>query len=157
MEWSQYNNPSNASGMPGEQQNAREVYYPYESSAHQAPPSLAAGPSEFYENHLPYNTPTLMQHPSAPVHPSYPVSFVFTRTDFDSSNLNTVHHPSVENNRLREPSLGYLSSVPSTTCTTPSGSGASTPFIQENPPSGIGGHEMQTIYGASERLDPKNE
>ncbi|KGO48474.1 hypothetical protein PEX1_089910 [Penicillium expansum] len=155
MAWSQFNIPSNGSGTPDEQQNARGICYPYESTAHQAPPSLAAEPSMFSENHLQYNTS--MQHPSAPAHSSYPVPFRFTHTDFDPPNPNTVHHPSIENNRLREPSMGYLSSGPSSACTTPSGSRGSTPAMQELPQSGIGGHEIQTTYGAAQRLQPRQE
>lgn len=156
MAWSPYNVPPNASGTPSQEQGARDAYHPYGAAAHQYPPSLATEPSMFPENHLLYDTP--MQHPSAPVHPNYHMPFILTHTDFDSPNHNTVYNPSIGNNRSRELSpMGYLSSGPSTACTTPSGSGASTPAMQEMPQSGFGGHEMQTIYGAVRTLRPRHE
>lgn len=156
MAWSPYNVPQNASGMSGQDQGTRDAYNPYGSAARQYPPSLATEPSMFPENHLPYNT--LMQHPSAPVHPNYHMPFILTHTDFDSPNHNTVHNPLIENNRPRELSpMGYLSSESSTPCTTPSGSGSSTPAMQEMPQSSLGGHEMQTIYGAARTLRPGHE
>lgn len=156
MAWSPYNVPQNASGTSGQDQGARDAYNPYGSAAHQYPPSLATEPSMFPENHLPYNTP--MQHPSAPVHPNYHMPFILTHTDFDSPNHNTVHNPLIENNRPRELSpMGYLSSESSTPCTTPSGSGSSTPAMQEMPQSNLGSHEMQTIYGAARTLRPGHE
>ncbi|KAF4771817.1 hypothetical protein N7455_008065 [Penicillium solitum] len=156
MAWSPYNVPPNTSGTPGQDQGSRDAYHPYGSAAHQYPPSLATEPSTFPENHLPYNIP--MQHPSAPVNPNYHIPFLMIRTDFDSANHNTVHNPSIESNRPGELSpLSYLSSGPSTACTTPSGSGSSTPAMQEMPQSGIGGHEMQTIYGATRTLRPRHD
>lgn len=156
MAWSPYNVPPNTFGTPGQDQGSRDAYHPYGSAAHQYPPSLATEPSMFPENHLPYNIP--MQHPSAPVNPNYHMPFLMIRTDFDSPNHNTVHNPSIESNRPGELSpMGYLSSGPSTACTTPSGSGSSTPAMQEMPQSGIGGHEMQTIYGATRTLRPRHK
>ncbi|KAJ5592499.1 hypothetical protein N7537_009403 [Penicillium hordei] len=156
MAWSSYNVPPNASSAPGQNQGARDAYPPYGSAAHQYPPSLATEPSMFPENHLPYNTP--MQHPSAPVHPKYNMPFILTHTDFDSPNHNTVHNPSIENNRSGELSpMSYLSSGLSTACTTPSGSRSSTPAMQEIPQSGLGGHEMQTTYRAARTLRPGHE
>jgi hypothetical protein len=61
--------PLSASGTPGQDESTRDLYLPYGYAAHQYPPSLAAEPSTFSENHLLYNT--LMQHSSAPVHLSY--------------------------------------------------------------------------------------
>lgn len=156
MAWSPYNVPSNASGTPGQESSARDLYYPYGSVVHQYPPTLAAEPSMFSENYHPYNT--LMQHPSAPIRPSLHIPFASAHADLNSPNHNTVHHPSIEINRPREPlTVGYLSSGHSTTCTTPSGSGSSTPSMQESPQSGVGGHEVQSIFGGGRTHRRKDE
>lgn len=149
MAWSPYSVPPKASGIPGQDQGTKDAYHPHGSAAHQYPPALATEPFMFPEDHLAYNTP--MQNPSAPVNPNYQMPFLLIRTDFDSPHQNTVHSP-----RELSP-MGYLSSGPSTACTTPSGSGPSTPAMQEMPQSGIGGHEMQTIYGATQTLRPRHE
>ncbi|CAI7577812.1 unnamed protein product [Penicillium glandicola] len=148
MAWFPYNVPPNASGTPGDDQRAGDLYYPYENSAHPHPPSLAAEPSMFSENHPLYNTS--MQHPSAPVHPNYPMIFASAHTDFNSLNHNPVYQPSFENNRPSELlTVGYLSSGQSTACTTPSGSGPSTPAMQEVPNPSVSRLDVQTITGGS--------
>ncbi|CAG8898999.1 unnamed protein product [Penicillium egyptiacum] len=156
MAWSSYHAASNASGTPGQDQSARDLYHPYGSAAHQYPPSVAAEPSMFSENHLLYNT--LMQHSSASVHPSYSIPFASAHANFNSANHNTVHHPSIENNRPSEPStMGYLSSGHSSMCSTPSGSGSSTPSMYEIPQSSVSGPEVQTICGGGRAHRPKHD
>jgi hypothetical protein len=148
--------PLNASGTPGQDGISRDLYLPYGYAAHQYPPSLAAEPSTFSENHLLYNTP--MQHPSAPVHPSYPMPFSSAHGTFNYANHNMAHYPSSENNTPSEPStMGYTSSGYSTARTTPSGSGRSSPSMQEIPQSSVSRPEVQTICGRGRAHRPKQE
>jgi hypothetical protein len=147
--------PSNASGTPGQDESSRDLYLPYGYAAHLYPSSLAAEPSTFSENHLLYNTP--MQHSPAPVHPSYPVPFSSAHVNFNFAN-HMAHHPLSENNTPSEPStMEYISSGYSTACTTPSGSGRSTPSMQEIPQSSVGRPEVQTICGGGRAHKPKHE
>ncbi|OQE90705.1 hypothetical protein PENNAL_c0011G06096 [Penicillium nalgiovense] len=97
-----YHVPFNASSTPGQDESSRDLYLPYGYAAHQYPPSLAAEPSTFSENHLLYNT--LMQHTSAPVHPSYPMPFSSAHANSNFASHIMIHHPSSENNTPSEPS-----------------------------------------------------
>jgi hypothetical protein len=147
--------PLNASSTPGQDESSRDLYLPYGYAAHRYPPSLAAEPSTFSEDHLLYNT--LMQHSSAAVHPSYPVPFSSAHA-INFADHNMAHHPPSENNTPSEPStMGYISSGYSTACTTPSGSGRSTPSMQEIPQSSVGRPEVQTICGGGRAHKPKHE
>ncbi|KAJ5210743.1 hypothetical protein N7491_010552 [Penicillium cf. griseofulvum] len=136
MALSPYNISSNDSSTPGYRRSARDLHYRYGSVAHQYPPSLAAEPSMFTDNHLLCN---IMQHLSEPVHPSSPMPSASPRADFNPPNHNTIHYPSIGNNIPSEPlAMGYLSSGHSTT--TPSASGASTPSMD------VSRHEVHTLY-----------
>ncbi|KAJ5372571.1 hypothetical protein N7517_004577 [Penicillium concentricum] len=153
--WSPYDLSSNASSVPGYDRSAGDLHYPYGSAAHQYPPSLATEPSMFSDNQSMCNN--LMQHPSTPAHPSYSMSFTPAHADFNPPNHNTVHYPSIGNNRPDQPStMGYLSSGYSTARTTPSASGVSTPSMQEIPKPGVSRREVQTLFGGKRPLKRKH-
>ncbi|CAP85668.1 hypothetical protein EN45_058320 [Penicillium chrysogenum] len=148
--------PLSASGTPGQDESTRDLYLPYGYAAHQYPPSLAAEPSTFSENHLLYNT--LMQHSSAPVHLSYSMPFSSAHGTFNPASHNMAHHPSSENNTPSDPStMGYISSGYSTACTTPLGSGRSSPSMQEIPQSSVSRPEVPTICGRGRAHRPKHD
>ncbi|KAJ5520147.1 hypothetical protein N7463_000600 [Penicillium fimorum] len=155
MAWSPYDVSSNASSTPGYGRSTEDLHYPYGSIAHQYRPSLATEPSMFSDNQFPSNT--LVQHPSTPVHPGYFTSFTQAHADFNPANQNTVHYPSIGNNRPGQFSTtGYLSSGYNTACTTPSASGVSTPSMQDIPEPGVSRRKVQTLCGGGRPLKRKH-
>ena len=156
MAWSPYHVPLDASGTSGQDQSGRDLYHPYDSTAQLYPHSLATEQSTFSGDYLLYNA--LMQHSSEPIHPSYPIPYSSTHANFTFANHNMTHHPSSENNTPPSGSstMGYASSGYSTACTTPSGSGRSSPSL-EVPQSSVSRPEVQTICGSGRAHRPKHK